>query len=355
MKVISKIKNYEIVFTNNLALNEDYFIIDKKVFDLHRAVFSSIDESKIYLVAASETEKSYRRCADHIENLISLGVKRGHTVAAIGGGIIQDMSGFVTSIMYRGLSWNFYPTTLLSQCDSCIGGKTSINLAGYKNTVGNFNPPDKIFLNEEFLKTLSEEEIQSGLGEVLKVMIIDKKSRISKKDFSVCVKESRIKSNILKSALEIKKEIIEKDEFDKSIRNIMNYGHTFGHAIEALTEFKIPHGIAVGLGIKIANSISENLEIVKKEKIEDINESVNLFVARNKDHFEEFLKRFNIERYLDYLSKDKKNTDNSNLTCILLDKNITPFKMQVNNVELGMILEKNIGKWFNNASKDNTV
>ena len=350
MKIASTIKNYEVIFNNELKLNEDYFIIDQKVFKLHKRVFSKIDKDKIYLVEANESEKSYRRCADHIENLILLGLKRGHTVAAIGGGVIQDLSGFITSIMYRGLTWNFYPTTLLAQCDSCIGGKTSINLTGYKNTVGNFNPPDKIFLNEDFLKTLSKEEIQSGLGEILKVMVIDDKERINKKDFISCVKSSKIKSNILKTALEIKKEVIEKDEFDKNIRNIMNYGHTFGHAIEALTEFKIPHGIAVGLGIKIANETSLCLELVEKEKMKDVSECVEAFLNCNKDYLEEFLKKFKVQKYLEYLSKDKKNIDNSNLTCILVDSDVSPFKTQINNVKLGKILDKNINKWFGNGS-----
>jgi 3-dehydroquinate synthase len=350
LKIVSTIKNYEVIFNSNLRLDEDYFIIDRKVFNLHKDIFSRIDKDRIYLVEANELEKSYRRCADHIEHLILLGLKRGHTVAAIGGGTIQDLSGFITSIMYRGLSWNFYPTTLLAQCDSCIGGKTSINLTGYKNTVGNFNPPDKIFLNEEFLKTLSKEEIQSGLGEVLKVMIIDDKERIDKKDFLLCVKQSKIKSSILKTSLEIKKEIIEKDEFDKNIRNVMNYGHTFGHAIESLTEFKIPHGIAVGIGIKIANNTSVHLGLVEKEKMQKISKCVDSFVDCNRHYLQEFLKNFEAHKYLECLSKDKKNTDNSNLTCILLDKNISPFKMKVNNVKLGEILEKNIEGWFKDGS-----
>ena len=237
MKIVSTIKNYEVSFCESLPLDEDYFIIDKKVYDLHRERLSSIDINKIYLVDADEKEKSFSRCANHIEKLISLGLRRGNIIAAIGGGIIQDLTGFVASIIYRGVDWNFYPTTLLSQCDSCIGGKTSINLSGSKNTVGNFNPPNKVILNERFLDTLAKQEIQSGLGEILKVMVIDKKCRIESEEFLACVQNSKIKTSVLKSALEIKKEIIEKDEFDKGIRNVMNYGHTFGHAIESLTSF----------------------------------------------------------------------------------------------------------------------
>ena len=352
MKIISTIKNYEVHFGESLPLDEDYFIIDKNVYNLHRKKLSSINKNRIYLVDADEKEKSFRRCADHIESLISLGLRRGHTVAAIGGGIIQDLSGFVASIIYRGVDWNFYPTTLLSQCDSCIGGKTSINLSGSKNTVGNFNPPNKVILNKKFLDTLATQEIQSGLGEILKVMVIDKKDRIKTNEFLLCVENSRIKTGVLKAALKIKKEIIEKDEFDKGERNVMNYGHTFGHAIESITSFNVPHGISVGIGIKIANSISEHLNLVDKEKIKEINNSVNFFVENNQHHVDYFLKSFDTTRYLKCLSKDKKNTDNDNLTCILLDSNGSPFKTKISNVRLNGILEKNIKSWLGNKNED---
>lgn len=350
MKIVSTIKNYEVSFCESLPLDEDYFIIDKKVYDLHRERLSSIDINKIYLVDADEKEKSFRRCANHIEKLISLGLRRGNIIAAIGGGIIQDLTGFVASIIYRGVDWNFYPTTLLSQCDSCIGGKTSINLSGSKNTVGNFNPPNKVILNERFLDTLAKQEIQSGLGEILKVMVIDKKCRIESEEFLACVQNSKIKTSVLKSALEIKKEIIEKDEFDKGIRNVMNYGHTFGHAIESLTSFNIPHGIAVGIGIKIANSLSMHLGLVDKAKIKEINYNVDYFIETNQHHIDCFLKSFNASSYLKCLSKDKKNTDNDNLTCILLNSNGSPFKTKISNVRLNGILEKNIKSLLGNEN-----
>lgn len=346
MKIVSTIKNYEVVFGDNLDFSEDYFIIDQKVYDLHKAMFDSIDKNKIYLVTANESEKSYRRCAYHIENLILLGLKRGQTVGAIGGGVIQDLAGFITSITYRGISWNFYPTTLLSQCDSCIGGKTSINLGDFKNTVGNFNPPNNIFLSHVFLKTLTSEEVQSGLGEILKVMIVDKKNRINDNNFIECVKRSSIDDKILNNALIIKKEIIEVDEFDKGVRNIMNYGHTFGHAIESITNFRVPHGIAVGIGIYIANNISIELKTIKEDFAFNGKESVEFFIRNNHNHVTTFLKAFKIDEYLKSLSRDKKNTGKHNLTCILLDKEGSPYKTQISNVELKKMLDANIRKWF---------
>ena len=159
MIIKSKIRNYEVVFDTDLELLEDFFIIDKKVYDLHFEKLSGINRDKIYLVDALEKEKSYKNCEKHIKSLITLGLKRGHTLAAIGGGVIQDLSGFISSIIYRGIDWNFYPTTLLAQCDSCIGGKTSINLGDFKNTIGNFNPPSKVFLNQDFLTTLTNMQV----------------------------------------------------------------------------------------------------------------------------------------------------------------------------------------------------
>jgi len=313
--VKSKIKDYSVHFSERISLEEDFFLIDRKVYALYNDIFENVDISKIVLIDALEINKTYTACEKYIEALISLGLKRGNTIGAVGGGITQDITGFISSIVFRGVDWNFYPTTLLAQCDSCIGGKTSINLGNYKNLVGNFNPPKKIVINESFLKTLSMKDIQSGLGEIIKISVVDKKSRIAPAKIKMCLSESSIDNETIKLALQIKKEIIEIDEFDNGYRNVMNFGHTFGHAIESMTKFRIPHGVAVGLGIDIANKIAlaDNYTDIDLDR-DDV---ISVFKSKNAEHYETFRQFFDTDSFLNALKSDKKNKNKDEIRCIL--------------------------------------
>jgi 3-dehydroquinate synthase len=314
MKIRSKIRDYSVNFVEEISFKYDFYVIDRKVFNLHNEKFADIKREKILLIEAIEFNKSYIKCHDYINHIVASGVKRGDTICAIGGGIIQDITGFICSILYRGLTWDFVPTTLLAQCDSCIGGKTSINMQNSKNSVGNFNPPNQIYINLEFLKTLKEPEIQSGIGEIIKVAFIDDCNRISPDEIINAIQTSNVKPEIIRKSLEIKKEIIEVDEFDKGLRNIMNYGHTFGHAIESVTNFKVPHGIAVGLGIHIANKVSF---YEHNRKNDDMNRVVINFLSKNKKYFDIFKSDYRESEYLNALKKDKKNTELDKITCII--------------------------------------
>jgi len=315
MRIQSKINDYHVVFSNNIENKYDYYVIDKIVYELYAKEFSSIDKAKILLIEADEQNKEYVKCASYIKILIDMGLKRGHRIGAFGGGVVQDICGYMCSIIYRGIKWDFYPTTLLAQCDSCIGGKTSINMGPYKNIVGNFYPPEKIIINHDFLKTLSKDEIQSGIGEIIKVAFIDNSNRISHNKLIHCIENAQVDNELVKLSLEIKKEIIELDEFDTGIRNILNYGHTFGHAIESMTSFKIPHGIAVGFGIFIANEVSKRF--YEDSNLDNMQKVVNEFLQQNKYFFKYFIDNYNGERYLNCLKRDKKNQDANNIKCIL--------------------------------------
>lgn len=334
--ISSKIKNYFLEFNNSSVFDEDFFVIDRNVYEIHLSKFKKIDISKIIFIDAFETNKTYLKCASYIEQLMNAGVRRGHTIAAIGGGITQDIVGFITSILYRGLNWNFYPTTLLSQCDSCIGGKTSINLGEFKNIVGNFNPPDKVTIDMSYLETLEKKDVQSGLGEILKVSFIDKKNRINQSELTKSIINNKVNKKLLMQSLEIKKEIIEIDEFDKGLRNIMNYGHTFGHAIETLTNFKIPHGIAVGLGIDIANNISKK---IYESSYKEIENTLKTFLNVNNFYYDIFRFHYNEGVYMNALSKDKKNTHSDSIKCILLKSQGNPCKLNIKASELKKYLK----------------
>lgn len=335
MQVKSLYGNYSLSFESEIVTNYDCYLIDKKVLSLHSKFLSKIEKNKIIVIEAIEENKSYTKCHDYLIQLVEKGVRRGNTICAIGGGIVQDIAGFISSIIYRGVNWVFYPTTLLSQCDSCIGGKTSINLNKFKNLVGNFNPPKHIKVCTKFLDTLSEDEIQSGLGEIIKVSLIDSQSRIEISKIKEAIISSDVPEELIKKSLQIKKEIIEIDEFDMGLRNVMNYGHTFGHAIESLTKYKIPHGIAVGIGVAIANHISrldnKNLEI-------DFSSIDNEFLLKNRKYVDLFCSSFDLEEYLEALSRDKKNIDNDNIVCILPENRGTIKKCIVSKERLRRLL-----------------
>ena len=170
-KVKSSIHDYEVEFVNdvhdvlkNNVLEGDVIIIDNKVNELYPDLLDAIDlEVSVISIDANEEQKSYHGLIPIIQELILKGFRKNNRLIGIGGGIIQDITAFTASIMYRGVKWLFFPTTLLAQGDSCIGSKTSINFGEFKNQLGGFFPPNKIFINLDFLNTLSVSALQSPL------------------------------------------------------------------------------------------------------------------------------------------------------------------------------------------------
>ena len=315
MIIKSNIRNYSVNFTNDFAgsiaqhvrSEKCFFIIDRKVFSLYKSKLSPLVNQQIYFVDAKEENKTLDECTNIIKFLLKNNFKRNHKLIALGGGIVQDLTCFVSSVMFRGVDWIFYPTTLLAQCDSCIGSKSSINVAEYKNQVGTFYPPDKIFIDTAFLDTLSKQEIMSGVGEAIKVHFLDPKGNYNFviKNYEDAFKDKRIMSMIIKKSLEIKKNIIEIDEYDKSYRNILNYGHTFGHALEAATNYSVPHGIAVTAGIAMANYFSLKSGMLDQK---DYN-LMQPVLRKNISGFESSICSADPEVFVESLKKDKKNID----------------------------------------------
>lgn len=292
---------YEVMFSNNF---NDYsslgthFIVDRNVLQHLPENFSPT-----VIIDATEENKTYQAIAPVIESLASAGMRRNSKLVAIGGGITQDITCWISTTYMRGIPWSFVPTTLLAQADSCIGSKSSINFGKYKNLMGSFNPPTKIIIDEKFLSTLNKSDIKSGLGEVIKLLIV---ANHSKKDVTKLLEESSL-SKLVFEALMIKKEYIEEDEFDKGIRNILNYGHCFGHAIESATSFAIPHGIAVMMGIDLANNLSSQSVFNEYHQILfDLYKDYNCISVT-------------IDDIINAMMHDKKNTSNK-LTIIVPDK-----------------------------------
>lgn len=300
---------------NNLAGKGAFFVVDARVFDLYRRrMEGAIPPENRFIVEAIEPNKTLENSAKVIQGLIEKGIRKNSILVAVGGGIIQDITAFVSSIIFRGIEWVFLPTTLLAQGDSCIGSKTSINFGGYKNVLGNFYPPSSVAIDWKFLESLSDSDIKSGIGEMLHFYFIAD-SPWAKKiagEYEQLFAERKRLHKYIRESLMIKKEVIERDEFDRGERNLFNYGHTFGHALESITGYTIPHGQAVTVGMDIANYISWQCGMLDQSVFDEMHG----ILMKNMPVFE--MTREHLMRYMDALSKDKKNID-GDLTCILTE------------------------------------
>ena len=262
--VHSKSGDYRVEFKANalgsMSSNEPTVVlIDRRVFEIYAHTFSDdLRLAPTIQIDATESTKSLEELPDILNQLLSLGVRRGDSLLAIGGGITQDIAAFLATVMFRGMKWSFIPTTLLAQADSCIGSKSSINAVGVKNILGTFLAPNLVTIDTSILETLQIEEMQSGIGEMLKVHAIAGPEYFDRLaiNYDTLLTSPEVLQESIHASLLFKKSFIEEDEFDKGIRNVMNYGHSFGHAIETATDYKIPHGVAVTIGMDMGNFVA---------------------------------------------------------------------------------------------------
>lgn len=254
-EICSAHANYEVKIGDGLLTelishhSDAIFLIDQR---LENALPSWI--TKRITVDAIETQKSLDAMPALILKLRALGANRSSCLVAIGGGVIQDIATFLASIYMRGISWLYMPTTLLGMADSCIGGKSSINVANYKNLVGNIYPPTQVIIDVNFLSTLDVEQGISGLCEAAKICYAHSYQAFLEYlalDITWPLPKHAAQQ-LLAFSLAAKKWFIEIDEFDQKERLLLNFGHTFGHALEAATDFGIAHGVAVGIGMLAA-------------------------------------------------------------------------------------------------------
>lgn len=204
-----------------------------------------------YILKNGEKSKSTENLIKILEFAAKNEYRRSDLIIAFGGGVVGDISALFSSLYLRGVDFIMVPTTFLSSIDSSVGGKTAVNLKAGKNLCGTFYQPKKVFIDTDFLKTLSDYYFKDGLGEAIKYGMIRDKSIFDEISNNKVNKSYPNLPSIIKKCLEIKKEVVKKDEKDLGIRQILNYGHTFAHAIEINSNFKISHGHAVALGMKI--------------------------------------------------------------------------------------------------------
>lgn len=322
MHIYSHAKDYQVEIYRKLSFMErllrtenSFIVIDRNVYDLYRSrIFGELGENHM-LLPAIEENKVIDTALMICQRMSELELKRNATLISIGGGITQDITGFAANILFRGVRWEFVPTTLLAACDSCIGGKTSLNYKGFKNLLGTFYAPDQIHICPEFFDTLSQHDFESGMGEVVKFNLMagaDGINFIETNMDKLLSRDKELLSRVIERSLSFKKRFIEADEFDRGERVKLNFAHTFGHAFETMSGYKIPHGTAVAMGMIAANRVSVERGWLDLELAERIQVLLLRIIHVDAQHI-----AVDTGTVIHAMHKDKKQTGNA-ITTVLM-------------------------------------
>ena len=361
LKINTKTQKYSIIIGSNLVTNvskilkensinfkQCLLIVDKNVSkQFISKIKRSLNKKKLYVhfFKASEMNKNFGNVNKILDILLNKNFSREDCVVSIGGGITGDTSGFAASLFKRGLKFINIPTTLLSQVDSSIGGKTGVNTKYGKNLIGSFYQPNLVISDIQFLKTLPNREVICGYGEILKHSLIANKNffnflnRNSKKIINL--KSPFIEKAIFESC-KIKKNIVEKDEKEKNLRKILNFGHTFAHAYEASLGYskKLNHGEAVILGMKTALSFSLKNNLLKKDEYYLINNHITN--SKLSSNIKKFFKTQDLKKIMSFMLKDKKNYSDK-ISLVLLKKIGSPIiNKEYDKKNLNLFLKKEL-------------
>jgi len=341
---------HKILKENLIIFNQCLIIADKNVpKKLIDKVLNSLPPKKtsLHYFSASERNKNQKSIDIILSILLSKNFNRNDCIISIGGGITGDVSGFAASIFKRGLKFINIPTTLLSQVDSSIGGKTGINSKYGKNLIGSFYQPSLVISDINFLKSLPKREIICGYGEILKHAIIaDRKffTFLNINGPKILDLKSPIIEKVIFKSCSIKKNVVETDEKEMGIRKILNFGHTFAHAYEATLGYsrKLNHGEAVILGIKTAAKFSLLNKILSIKEFDLIENHLNkLNLPRN---INKLFSIKNLNKILYFIKKDKKN-DTNKINLVLLKKIGSPiYKLQFNEKKINLFMKKELTK-----------
>ncbi len=323
LQVNTASKSYPILFTESFAGLSDaikdcgkeyssYIIItDTNVGPLYGDQVKKVLETfkKPVLVCnfeAGENSKHLETIQSFFENMIELGADRKSLVVALGGGVAGDMAGFTASIYMRGLDFVQVPTSLLSQVDSSVGGKTGVDFLGYKNLIGAFYQPEFVYINVSTLKTLPERELIAGMGEVIKHGVIRDKTYFAYLQDHVSHilnLDSETMMDTIRWSCEIKKNVVDQDEKEHGLRGLLNFGHTFGHSIERLKEFELIHGECVGIGMHGELVLAEKLGLVTSQEVSTVLELIKAYKLPIT------IQGLQAESIYQDMFKDKKTTD----------------------------------------------
>ena len=299
-------KSYDIYIGKlpKIEINSKVAVItNPKVSGLHiNYLTNHLKTKELHIITLPDGEeyKNIQSVEYALDRLFDAKFDRNSTLIAFGGGVIGDMTGFIASIFLRGIKFIQIPTTLLAMVDSSVGGKTGINNKYGKNLIGSFYQPEAVYIDTYFLTTLEKREFSAGMAEIIKMAVM-----FDKEFFENIKNEKLTLEEMIKRAVELKAEVVNKDEKEKGIRSVLNYGHTFGHVIENLTNYKTYlHGEAVAIGMVMANELSKELGFLSENEAKEI---------------KEILKKYNLptdfkikdkEDFFNHFFLDKKTMDN---------------------------------------------
>ena len=321
--IINEIPN--ILKSNNIFFEKSLIICDTKVPKNKLNILKRKIKSKkkiVHYFKANEKNKNLKSINTILTKLFKFNFNRNDCIISMGGGITGDVSGFAASIFKRGLKFINIPTTLLSQVDSSIGGKTGVNNKYGKNLIGSFMQPDLVISDISILNSLPKREIICGYGEILKHSLINNRNTFKYLNRNY-LKIINLKSPFIEKAIadscKIKRNIVERDEKEKNLRKILNLGHTFAHAYEATLSYtkKLNHGEAVILGIVSSAKFSFEKNILNKK---DYNQIINhISYLKVPLHLKYYFKKKNINKIIKYMKSDKKN-NSSKINLILIKR-----------------------------------
>jgi len=289
------------IVSSILSQDEYYLVVDQNVVPILKQ-YNDLNNGRVFLIDALEENKSLSKVAEICAWLASENATKKAVLVGIGGGIVQDLTTFSSHIYFRGIDWINVPTTLLSQADSCIGSKCALNLSGHKNQIGVIHTPRQILISTDFLSTLPRSEIESGFGEIAKLSVTGPNSFFE--EFSEYLQKNQKKlseiGHLIRLSLLAKKAIIEEDEYESNLRRILNYGHTFGHAIESLTQNKVVHGDAVVMGMQIINQLGLLWEITSTQFMDNFDRQLYKYFSGLR------LPDISSTQFISEISRDKK-------------------------------------------------
>ncbi|BBE31010.1 3-dehydroquinate synthase [Tepiditoga spiralis] len=322
MKTINIIKNSKIYVGESLE-NVHNYIKNKNIVvitDENIKKYYELPFEKIITLKPGEKTKKLKTIEEIAKKLIEYEVDRSSFLLGIGGGVVSDITGFVGSIYMRGLKYGFVSTTLLSQVDASIGGKNGVNFYKYKNILGTINQPEFVLSDLKMLKTLSDKEYRNGLSEVIKYgLILDKEllNFIEKNIEKLLMRDEKTLEYIVHTCSFLKSKIVNEDEKENGIRKILNFGHTFGHAIERIKNIK--HGEAISVGMMRALQLSKKLNFISDNDIKRIEKLLKIFKLPTEINI-------STKELMILIKKDKKRS-NDYIDFILLKK-IGEYKIQ---------------------------
>ena len=288
------------------------FVISKKVYKLYKKELN-LNENEILVLPDGEKEKNYKNYIKILEKALEVGLTRKDVIVGIGGGVVGDIAGYAASTYMRGIDYIQIPTTLLSMVDSSVGGKTAIDLAGIKNVVGTFYQPKAVFININFLKTLDKKQYFSGIGEILKYAFIEDNCNYKHALFlfeylTLCCdkllnKDPMTIMRVIEYSLNLKIAVVNQDEKEQNLRKILNFGHTFGHALEAKGGFKkFTHGEAVVQGMFFIFKYAYTKNLITYSYYRLSNELLEKYGFKPID----FKSMYQVDELVELMKKDKK-------------------------------------------------